>query len=164
MEEATKKNANVIRIDDGTQELTLANNYGQEICKLHIRLSDLSILDRLEAMNAKVPEIVKPLEDIDINPDGTARVEDKWGQIKTVEANMLECLSEVFDTDEIKQVFKKRFMFSSVGGQFFVITVLNALTERMTKMIEEETEMSVKRMDKYLKPTSGGGKRARKPA
>lgn len=137
-------------IDDGTRELILENRYGQEICKLHIRAGDYSILDRYNDMMKTLPEIIKPLENLDIKNDGTSDFEEEWKTIKGIEETLINKLSEFFDTDEIKLVFQKRHAFSSVGGNFFVENVLNALGEEMANAIAEETKASTKRMSKYL--------------
>ena len=137
-------------IDDGTRELILENQYGQEICKLHIRAGDYSILDRYNDMMKTLPEIIKPLENLDIKNDGTSDFDEEWKTIKGIEETLINKLSEFFDTDEIKLVFQKRHAFSSVGGNFFVENVLNALGEEMANAIAEETKASTKRMSKYL--------------
>lgn len=137
-------------IDDGTRELILENQYGQEICKLHIRAGDYSILDRYNDMIKTLPEIIKPLENLDIKNDGTSDFDEEWKTIKGIEETLINKLSEFFDTDEIKLVFQKRHAFSSVGGNFFVENVLNALGEEMANAIAEETKASTKRMSKYL--------------
>ena len=144
-----------IVIDDGTRELVLENQFGQEICKLHIRTGDYSILDRYDSMLKTLPEIVKPLENLNIKNDGTSEFDEDWQKVKAVENALIARLSEFFDTDEIKLVFAKRNAFSSVGGTFFVENVLNALGEEMARVIKEETQKSTKRMSKYLSDLDG---------
>lgn len=141
-------------IDDGTKELIVENQYGQEICKLHVRTGDYSILDRYNQMLKDLPEVVKPLENVSIKNDGTNDFEDEWKVIKDVEAALIKRLSEFFDTDEIKLIFEKRNAFSSVGGKFFVEVVLVALGEELARAISEETKKSAKRMSKYLSDLS----------
>ena len=146
---ADKKN-NIIVIDDGTRELILKNQFGAVICKLHIRTSDLSLMDRYDALMHDLGDVVAPLSTIGIKADGTAEFDAEWAVIKKVEADLTKRLSALFDTDEISAIFQHRHMFSSIGGEFFVEKVLNALGAEISKAIKEENELSKKRVSKYL--------------
>ena len=146
---ADKRN-NVIVIDDGTRELILKNQFGAVICKLHIRTSDLSLMDRYNKLMNDLGDVVAPLSEIGIKADGTAEFDAEWATIKQVEAELMKRLSTLFDTDEINAIFKYRHMFSSIGGEFFVEKVLNALGAEISNAIKEETELSKQRMSKYL--------------
>lgn len=143
-------------IDDGTKEFVLENEYGQEICKLHVRIADFSIMERMMDLQNKVADMIAPLKDVDIKADGTAEFEEAWPILKRVEDNVIKELSAVFDTNEIKDIFKNRFMFSSVNGQFFLNIVVDVLSNEFNRMLNEEMKQSEKRMKKYLKPTGGG--------
>ena len=145
---ADKKN--IIVIDDGTRELVLKNQFNATICKLHIRTSDLSLMDRYNDLMNDLGDVVKPLSEVGIKADGTAEFETEWAVIKKVEADLTARLGKLFDTDEISAIFKHRHMFSSIGGEFFVEKVLSALGEKINDAIREETELSQKRMSKYL--------------
>ena len=144
------KKSNVIFIDDGTRELILKNQFGVVICKLHIRTSDISIMDRYNDLMNDLGNVVKPLAGININADGTASFETEWAIIKQVEADLMKRLSTLFDTNEISSIFKHRHMFSSVGGEFFVEKVLAVLGAEIGEAIKEEVKLSNQRMSKYL--------------
>ena len=159
---ATNKN-NVIVIDDGTREIRIENKYGEEICKVHIRAGDYSILDRYQTVMNDIPNILKPLYNTGIKADGTGEFEQDWKVIKEVETALLDRMAELFDSDDVRQIFKKRNPFSSVGGQFFAMIVLNGLGAEMARVVEEENKLSEKRMSKYLKD-AGGEMNGRKPA
>ena len=75
------KNLNAV-IDDGTKEIAIYNRYDQPICKVHIRPSDLSILDRFKEMEDKFDEVFEPLRGIDINADGSGDSDAAWAAIK----------------------------------------------------------------------------------
>ena len=144
-----------IVIDDGTKELIVENAYGQEICKLHVRTGDYSILDRYNDMIKDLPQVVEPLQNANIKNDGTGKFEDDWKIIKEVEDRLIQKLAEFFDADEVRQIFKKRNAFSVIGGTFFFEHVLDALGAEMARVIGEETEASAKRMSKYLSDLDG---------
>lgn len=137
-------------IDDGVKEIQLNNTYGQTICKVHFRPADFSILDRYNAFVNALPEIVKPLEEIDIEANGEASFEDGWKVIKEAEAEIIRRFGELFDMDDAGAIFEKRNAFSSVNGSFFCENVLLALGDIISEEINKEMKKSQKKMEKYL--------------
>lgn len=140
----------IITIDDGTKEYTLTNKFGQEICKLHFRPGDLSIAERYHAMRGGFRNIVKPLENIDINADGTASVEEDVKVLHEVDIAFRQKLNELLDMDDADSIFRTRNPFSSVGGKFFAERVMDALGNIIADAVEEESKASAARMAKYL--------------
>lgn len=143
-----------VSFDDGTREITLRNLYGKVICQVHFRPADYSILDRLSRLREDMPEIIKPIIDMDINPDGTAVFEKDWARMKAVEAEVINRMNELFDMDEAAEIFKKRYAFSSIDGQFYCYKVLEILGDMIVSAVEDEMQKSKARMDKYLKDVS----------
>lgn len=145
-------------VDDGTREIPILNKFGKLICKVHIRPADFSIVDRYNDLMKDFDEVVKPLAELGIKPDGTAEFEKDWSTLKGIESALKERINALFDMDEADEIFAKRNAFSSVGGQFFCERVLNALGDVIVEAIEEESKASRERMEKYLadKPIAGG--------
>lgn len=143
------KSLNIV-VDDGTREIPVTNKFGQLICKIHIRPGDLSILDRYNDLEKGFEEAIKPLQSIGINSDGTAKMENDWQIIKDVERDLTQRINAFFDMDEADQIFAKRSMFSSIGGEFFVEKIIAALGEIVASVMEEENKKSAKRAEKYL--------------
>lgn len=137
-------------IDDGTKEITLVNKYGELICKVHIRPSDLSIIDRYKDFEKDFDKIVEPLKSLDIKNDGTALFENDWKILKSVETTLVQRINNLFDIDNAVEIFAKRNPFSSVGGEFFCAKVLHALEDLVVKAINEEAQLSNERTAKYL--------------
>lgn len=137
-------------IDDGTKEITLVNKYGELICKVHIRPSDLSIIDRYKDFEKDFDKIVEPLKSLDIKNDGTALFEKDWNILKSVETTLVQRINNLFDIDNAVEIFAKRNPFSSVGGEFFCAKVLHALEDLVVKAINEEAQLSNERTAKYL--------------
>lgn len=140
-------------VDDGTKEVKLFNKFGQLICTVHIRVSDVSIMDRYNALMKDIETIAAPLRDLSIRNDGTSDFEEDWPKIKEVEEILKRKLRELFDTDETDGIFAKRNPFSSVGGHFFFELVLTALGNLIKNALEEEAKLASKRLSKYLKDT-----------
>ncbi len=143
-------------IDDGTREIPLVNKFGKPICKVYLRPADFSIVDRYKALMKDFDSIVKPLADLTIRADGTTEFDTEWAVLKEVEKSLKQKINELFDMDEADEIFAKRNPFSSVGGEFFCTKVLNALGEIISEAIEEEAELSKKRMAKYLDDMNAG--------
>ena len=137
-------------IDDGTRAIPVENQYGQPICTIHIRPADISILDRYTAMRDGLTEMLKPLEGIGLNADGTAEFEKDWEKLKAVEAAFIERLNNLLDTTESARIFENRNPFSAVGGRFFCENVLDAMGDLIAKAIEDEAAQTQKRIAKYL--------------
>jgi hypothetical protein len=138
-------------LDDGTKEITLVNPFGKVICKLYIRTSDVSILDRYNALVADFDSIVKPLQDIDLKGDGTVSFDKDWAALKRAESMLIKKINALFDMEEAEDLFATRNPFSSVGGKFFIENVLDVLGQAIVQAIEEEAKLSQKRVNKHLK-------------
>lgn len=137
-------------IDDGTREIPLVNKFGKLICKIYLRPADWSIIDRYNALTKEFDKIVAPLMELSINNDGTATFEKDWETLKAVETEVKRKFDELFDMEEAAEIFSKRNAFSSVGGEFFCIKVLNALESIIESAIQEEAKLSQARVAKYL--------------
>lgn len=143
---------NVIQktIDDGIKEIQLNNRYGQQICKIHFRPADYSILDRYNEFVEDFQTIVKPLENLDIKANGDATFEDQWAEIKKVENEIIDRFNKLFDMEDANEIFAKRHAFSSINGTFFCEIVLNALGDIISEEITKEMKKSQKKIEKYL--------------
>ena len=143
------KRNNIFTLDDGTREIIVQNNFGEEICKLHIRSGDLSIMDRYKELMAEYEEIIKPLADIHVNDDGESGIEAEWEVIKGVEAKLIEKIDYVFGMKDAKKLFASRNAFSGIGGSFYIEKVLAMLGNVVAQTIDEEGEKTRKRLEKY---------------
>ena len=143
-------------VDDGTREIPLVNKFGKTICTVYMRPADFSIIDRYNALMKDFESVVKPLTDLTLRNDGTAEFEQDWQVLKEVEATLKQKINGLFDIDEADEIFAKRNPFSSVGGEFFCMKVLNALGGVIAEAIEEEAKLSHKRMDRYLQDVEPG--------
>lgn len=140
---------NIFVIDDGTKPIKLQNQYGQEIATLYIRVSDIGIVDRYNAMAKDLEKAIIPLKDIALNNDGTATFEKDWALLKQVEGEIIDRINALFDITNAADIFKTRNAFSSIGGEFFVEKVLAGIGNIISKGIEEEAKKAQKRTSKY---------------
>ena len=142
--------ANVVYIDDGTREYALKNQFEQEICKVHFRPADFSIIDRYNQVMHDLPALLEPLKNISISADGSAAFEEDWKALKAVETELIGKIASLFGMADAQGIFAERNAFSSIGGEFYCLRVLNALQEVVAQAVAEETELSKNRMEKYL--------------
>ena len=149
---ATEKK-NVFVIDDGTVEYSIENNFGQEICKLHISSGDIGIIDRFEKFTGDFDDIVEPLKEVDMKNDGTPEADEKfdnsWKVIKAVEKELIDRINAVFDMQDAGKLFETRHAFSSVNGKFYIESVIDMLSKIVTAAIEEEGKKTESRLKKY---------------
>lgn len=142
---------NTFAVDDGAKEYVLTNNYGKTICKLYLRGGDMSILDRVQKLQGEIDEIVAPLNDLDIENDGSVLDGDNYAIIKEVESRVIAAIDEVFDLEGgAAAIFKTRSPFAAVHGSFFLENVLNALARMVNSAMEAEGDLAQKRMAKHL--------------
>lgn len=144
-------NNRIFVVDDGTVELTITNNFKQEICKIHIRPADLSIIDRFNELTEGFADIVEPLKDLHLNNDGTTEVDSEWAKVKEIEKNLIDRLNSVFDSKDIGNLFAKRNAFSTVGGEFYIEKVIEMLGNVVNQEMEAESNKMQKRLEKYTK-------------
>ena len=145
------ENKNAFIIDDGTKEITFNNQFGEEICKIHIRSGDISIIDRYQELMKDFDKIVAPLSNVELRNDGSSSFDDDWKVIKGVEKDIIDRINAIFDTKDAGRLFEQRNAFSTIGGEFYVEKVLTALGDVVSKEIAHESELAQKRINKYMK-------------
>ena len=148
-------NAFTLTLDDGTRELPIVNLYGEEICRIHIRVGDISIIDRYEKFVKDMDDMIKPLSELNINSDGTSSITEDWATIKKVEADIIGKLNEVFGSHDIGKLFENRNAFSTINGVFYIEKVIEMLGDVVGKSINEEAQKASKRVSKYTKDIDG---------
>ena len=145
------KRNNIFVLDDGTKEIIVQNSFGEEICKLHIRGGDLSIMDRYKELMEEYKDIIAPLSNMHVEDDGSSAFESEWEIIKGVEAKLIEKIDYVFGMKDAKKLFASRNAFSVIGGYFYIEIVLEMLGKVVAQSIDEEGEKTRKRLEKYTK-------------
>ena len=137
-------------VDDGTQAIPIENKFGKKICTIYVRPGDLSIIDRYNEVEKRLPAIVEPLKDMGIKNDGTAEFEKDWNILKEVEASLYKELNYLFDMDEAAEIFATRNPFSSVNGTFFCEIIIEVIGDIIANGVQAESEQVQRRTEKYL--------------
>ena len=61
-----------IVVDDGSVEVPIKNKQGDTLGVFYFRPTDMGLIDRYNQLAGDFGKITAPLENLDINPDGTA--------------------------------------------------------------------------------------------
>jgi uncharacterized protein YggE len=101
-------------IDDGTRKIPIENTFGQLICNIYIRPSDISIMDRYNEFKKDFSSILDPLKNLNIDRNGEPDFDADWAVLKEVEA---ELKKRIIHTAGQKALEKANSYAESVGGK-----------------------------------------------
>ena len=150
-----------IVVDDGSRRIPIRNMSGEEIGVFYFRPTDFGIISRFNETVGKFDEIVKPLEEIDINPDGTTD-ENDMSMVKALEEaekRLYEACDYIFGGNMSEAFFGKMNPFSPVGGVFYCETALEKVGNFISQQFDKETKKVNKRIVQYTKKYGKGGRK-----
>lgn len=152
MAEEKKQAALKIVIDDGSQRIPIENMNGDEIGVFYFHPTDVGIIERYNETMSKFDEIVAPLEEININADGTADANDEAAAkaLKEAEKRLYEACDYIFGGNMSEAFFGKMHPFSPVGGLFYCESALNKVGAFISEQFEQETTKINSRLKQYV--------------
>lgn len=171
MEDSTVERKPIsIVVDDGTERVPIQNKFGDEIGVFFIRPTDVGIADRYNAFVRDFDSIVKPIEQVELNNDGTAKDGDAQAMaaLKEAEKRLFEALNTLFDGNFSEAFFGRMHPFSPVGGRFYCERALDAVGQYIGQRFDHEMQMTNARVEKYThgyrtgKHQNGGQRRKRR--
>ena len=136
-------------IDDGTRRIPIKNTFGDEVGVFYFRPTDIGILGRYKKISETFEDVVKPLESININPDGTSDTEDGNNALEEAKRLLFEKIDYLFDSNCSEAFFGSMNPFSPVDGAFYCENVLNAVAGFISKQFDTEVKKINKRVGKY---------------
>lgn len=153
MEKKTINNSNTecIVIDDGSVRVPIKNGYGDEIGVFHFHPGDIGIIERYNKVAAKFDDITAPLENVNINSDGTAdeNNEAEWEAVKEAEKKLYDACNYLFGGNFAEAFFGKMHPFSPVNGYFYCENALEAVGKYISRQFDREVDKVSKRVNKY---------------
>ena len=152
-----------ITVDDGSQRVPITNEQGMEIGVFFFRPTDIGIVDRFNAVAARLGEVTEPLETVRLNQDGTADTEDAAAVEALGEAKqrLFSLCDYLFGGNLSEAFFGSMHPFSPVNGVFYCENVIAAVGNFISAQFDRETIRINRRMKKYLPSDSrGSGRRA----
>lgn len=139
-----------ITVDDGSVRVPIKNRQGDEIGVFYFRPTDMGIIDRYNQLVGDFEKITAPLENLDINPDGTARGDEAaFAALHEAEQRLYEACNKLFGGNMAEAFFGKMHPFSPVGGRFYCENALEAVGGYISRQFAREVKKVNSRVEKY---------------
>lgn len=151
MAENNVKSFNGISVDDGSERIAINNKHGEEIGVFYFRPTDVGIIDRYNKMIGEFDKITAPLENIDINPNGTTDESDEAQQkaMNEAENNLFKACDYLFGGNMSEAFFGKMHPFSPINGRFYCENALEAVGLFISRRFEREVSKVNNRVNRY---------------
>ncbi len=140
---------NEIVVDDGYLRIPVKNTYGEQIGVFCFNPTDIGILKRFEEVRNKFESVVEPLQETNINPDGTGTNTTDVQQIEEAEKRLYDLCDYLFGGEFSKAFFGKVNPFSPIDGKFYCENALNMVANFISKKFDTEVSKISTRVDKY---------------
>lgn len=140
-----------IVVDDGSVRESIRNKHGDEIGVFYFRPTDIGIIDRYNKVAADFDKITAPLENVNINPDGTVdeKNEAEMAAMNEAEARLFEACDFLFGGNMSEAFFGKMHPFSPVSGRFYCENALDAVGKYISKQFDSEVTKINNRVNRY---------------
>ena len=139
-----------ITVDDGMRKISITNNLGREIGVFYFRPTDIGIIDRYNEVIKKVPDVFKPLENININSDGTADTETEIAVLKEAEKRLYELCDYLFGGNLSEAFFGSMHPFSPLeSGVFYCENALESVGKFISAQFRRNVRGVEKRINRY---------------
>lgn len=161
------KNFGIV-VDDGTVKEVIRNKYGQEVGVFYFVPTDLNMSDRYDEVVKKIPEITKPLGNIDINPDGSTNEESAKETMAEAVRKLYEACDYLFGGNYSEAFFGKVHPFAPCNGKFYCENALEAVGNYIGSRFDHEFAKIDDRVAKYThgyrngKHKNGGQRKKKK--
>ena len=153
MAEEIKNNQNFtgIVVDDGSVRESIRNKHGEEIGVFYFRPTDVGIIDRYNKIAADFEKITAPLENVNINPDGTVDEKDEAERAAMQEATkrLYDACNFLFDGNFAEAFFGSMHPFSPVNGRFYCENALDAVGKYISRQFDREVTKVNNRVNRY---------------
>lgn len=143
-----------IVIDDGRRRVPIVNLDGEEVGAFYFMPTDIGIIQRLRNMEEEFKDITKPLENVHINPDGTADVsdEEEVAILQEAENRLYAAMNKVLNADVASAFFASVNPFSkTINGDFYCLNVVEGIAQFINKAFDKSNNTRSKNIEKYTK-------------
>lgn len=148
-EEKNKIEEMSIVVDDGAVKVPIKNLMGEEVGVFYFNPTDIGIVKRFNDVAEKFNSVIEPLQNININPDGTGETVADVAALEEAENRLYELVNYLFGANTASAFFGKVNPFSPVQGKFYAENVLNAVANYISAKFEAETKKVNERVLKY---------------
>lgn len=159
-----------IVVDDGAERVPILNKFGDEIGVFYVRPTDVGLLERYNAFVRGFDSIIKPVNGVSLNSDGTPKEpsdEQALATLNEAKKSLSEALDRMLDGNFAEAFFGRMHPFSVVGGRFYCEIAVEAVGQYIGQRFDQEIKRVNARVDKYTHgyrtgKHQGGGQRRRK--
>lgn len=150
-ENIKNQNFTGIVVDDGSVRESIRNKHGEEIGVFYFCPTDVGIIDRYNKIAADFEKITAPLENVNINPDGSVDEKDEAEQAAMQEATkrLYDACNFLFDGNFAEAFFGSMHPFSPVNGRFYCENALDAVGKYISRQFDREVAKVNNRVSRY---------------
>ena len=150
-ENMKNQNFTGIVVDDGSVRESILTKHGEEIGVFYFRPTDVGMIDRYNKMAADFDKITAPLENVDINPDGSVDEKNEAEKAAMEEAvkRLYDACNYLFDGNFSEAFFGKMHPFSPVNGRFYCENALDAVGKYISRQFDREVAKVNNRVNRY---------------
>lgn len=140
-----------IVVDDGSVTVPIKNTDGELIGQFRFRPTDFNIVSRYNKVAKEFENVVAPLIDANIDPNGEGEDEKSIKLLNEAEKKLFELVDYMFDGNMAEAFFGKMHAFSPVGGKFYCENALQAVGQFISRKFDAEIKQISTRVEKYTK-------------
>lgn len=129
-----------ITIDDGSIDIPIQNQYGERIGVFRFNPADINIVNRYNEVADKFSEVVKPLIDANISPEGEGEDAESVRLLNEAGDKMVELMDYVLNGNSREAFFGKTHIFTPVGGMFYCEKVYEAIGAFISQRFASEVK------------------------
>lgn len=138
-----------IVVDDGSVKVPIKNKMGDEIGVFYFRPTDIGIISRFNEASDRFSKVVEPLNEVNINPDGTADDEAGMRAIEEATTRLYDLCNYLFGGNMAEAFFGTMKPFSPINGSFYCENALNAAAHYVGMAFDKEVKKVNARVEKY---------------
>lgn len=117
---------------------------------IYFNPSDPDLMIRMKNLQEKVSEKIKGIEDVELSNDGSPKQFSQIDAFEKMQNIIKEELDFAFGASVSDVVFKHCSPFAIVGGNYFVIQFIEAITPEIKKHIDKANGDLEKKMQKHI--------------
>ncbi len=150
-ENIKNQNFTDIVVDDGSVKVPILNKHNEEIGVFYFRPTDVGMIDRFNKMASTFEGITAPLENVNINPDGTVdeKNETEMEAMEEATKRLYDACNFLFDGNFSEAFFGKMHPFSPVNGVFYCENALDAVGKYISRQFDREVGKVQNRINRY---------------
>lgn len=140
----------VITIDDGSIDIPIKNQFGEQIGVFRFNPADINIVNRYNEVADQFGEVVKPLIDANISPEGEGEDDKSVQLLNEAGDKMTDLMDYVLNGNSREAFFRKTHIFTPVGGKFYCEKVYEAIGAFISQKFASEVKRVNVRMNQHI--------------